>query len=168
VRQLSPKIAGNTTPLPVKGSVALTAPGAIDVVVVAAVLVLPSGPTGTVVVGASVTVVGDTEIDVVVELAVVVGAAVTVVPETLVDVATVVVGGAAVVVGAGAVVVVGATVVVGAVVVVGQFSDGGSDAESVESKVRSLFRIVSVTVPLEGAAPVACQICCGTLSLVVS
>ena len=64
--------------------------------------------------------------------------------------------------GAGVVVFGAATVVVGAaVVVVGHSSDGGNDAESVESKVRSLFRIVSVTVPLEGAAPMACQICRG-------
>jgi len=166
VRQLSPKIAGKTVPLPVKGSIALIPPGAIEVVVVApAVVVLPCPVTGTGG-GADVAVDGTTAVDVV-ALTVVVGASVTVVPSTLDDVATVV-GGATVVVGAGVVVVGGATVVVGAgvVVVVGHSSDGGNDAESVESKLRSLFRIVSVTVPLEGAVPVACQICCGPVPFV--
>jgi len=158
VRQLSPKIAGNTTPLPVKGSVAVIAPGRIDVVVVAAVL--PCGPTG-VVVGGSVAVLGETSI-------VVVGAAVVVAAEVVVVTGAAVVGGATVVGGTtvvcDATVVDDATVVVvgdAVVVVVGQTADGGSDAEAVESKLRSLLRIVSVTVPLAGAAPVACQICCG-------
>lgn len=142
-------MAGNTAPLPVKGSVSVA--GAIEVVVV---VVLPCRPTVTTVAGpvvvVSFTVVGATPIDVVVALDVVV-AAVVVVDPWIPDTAVVV---GAIVVVVGAIVV----VVVAIVEVVGQLLGGGSDADCVKSRLRSLFRIVSVTVPLDGAGPLASQI----------
>ena len=105
-------MAGNTAPLPVKGSVSVAAAGAIEVVVVG--MVLPCGTTVDTVAGRVVdvdfTVVGDTSIDVVVELDV------AVVADTSIDV---VVAAAVVVVGI-ACVTGGAIVVVVAVVVVAQ------------------------------------------------
>ena len=95
----------------------------------------------------------------------VVGASVVVGAIVVVDPIVVVVG-AIVVVGAAVVVVVGIVVVV---VVHGAHPlTPGSEADAVESGVRSEFKIVSVTLPDAGAAPLAAQICVVPAAPVVS
>jgi hypothetical protein len=144
---LIPKMTGSTVPLPVKGRLPVTlAAGPIVVVVAGA----PSTP--------SATVAGDT-------VALVTGDTVEPVSRTLVGVLGWVVSVVEVVdveVDVDVEVEVDVDVVEVDVVVVGpQSLSLGSVADAEKSCDRSGLRMVNVTVPCDGAGPLACQICTG-------
>jgi hypothetical protein len=146
---LIPKMTGSTVPLPVKGRLPVAVAAGPIVVVVAGAPCTPS-----------VTVAVDT-------VEAVTGAAVEPVSRTLVGVFGWVVSVVEVVevgvdVDVDVEVDVDVDVVEVDVVVVGpQPSTLGSEADAEKSCDRSGLRMVNVTVPCDGAGPLACQICTG-------
>jgi hypothetical protein len=146
---LIPKMAGNTVPLPVKGRLPVAvAVGPIVVVVAGA----PSTPSVTVAIDRLVSVTGgavepfsrtvDGEFGWVVSVVEVVDVDVEVEVDVDVDVEVEVVE-------------------VDVVVVGPQWATLGSVADAEKSYDRSGLRMVNVTVPCDGAGPLACQICTG-------
>ena len=149
---LIPKMTGSTVPLPVKGRLPVAVAAGPMVVVVAGA---PSAP--------SAAVAGDT-------VALVTGTTVEPVSRTLVGVLGWVVSVVEVVdVEVEVDVDVEVEVVEVDVVVVGpQPLTLGSEANVEKSSERSALRMVNLTVPCDGAGPLACQICTGPGLPVVS
>jgi hypothetical protein len=146
---LIPKVTGSAVVLPVNGRLS---PAAAGLVVLVAAVPPPALRAWAF---AAVVLVTSVVVPCAWMLVVVSGCMVVVVAAWVV----VVVGASIVVVGGTVLVVVGGTEVVVVVVVGSQSLASGSEADAVESSVRFGLRMVRVTVPLDGAGPLASQIC---------